>query len=82
MTIIEMRNEIIKCMTEMGYYEKEIEKITHDVTMYAWIEYCIAENPQPIENLFNDPGFIEGLEASIEQQMTFEQLFEAIEYNK
>lgn len=77
MTIENLRKTLINELQIIEYMPDFIEKIADDVHMLMWIEYCI-NNPefeaQCVNDLLQDPGFVEGMEMQFWTPITFEKM--------
>lgn len=77
MTMNQIRNEFTNEMKKRDYDKRMTAKLRNDIHMLLWVEHCLttmSDEYPTINDLFNDMGFIEGLEMQYESPISFDDM--------
>ncbi|KKB35137.1 hypothetical protein ACTXHN_21890 [Bacillus licheniformis] len=68
-------NKLFSLLLDYGYSIEAATKLSMDKELIKFIDYLIISGEYEImEDLFEDPGFHEGLEAQLENPITFAEM--------
>lgn len=77
MTHEQIKIELTNEMENASYEPEMIEKLTNDIDVIKWVEYCLttmSDEYRNINDLINDPGFDEFLECQFLDPITFDEM--------